>query len=374
MSDTTSQDARGYARVRYRLLVIDLIVSMLFLGGLQFSGLSHVIARSFSAHLKFEPLIILGYLAAFGLLHYIVTWPLHFYGSYIVEHRFGLSRMSLKQWWIRESKHLILGAVLTAILIEALYALLRLQPTLWPIWATVGWVGFSIILARIFPTLLLPIFYKIQPLQDEVLAKRLLELSTRVGLPALGAYRFGLGAETRKANAALAGLGKSRRILLSDTLLSEFTHDEIESVLAHELAHHHYQHITKMLVLTALGSWVAFTLTQVAGARWVESLGLVGLHDIAGFPMLALWLSMISFIGLPIQNGISRIFEWEADRFALTTAKLPEAFAAALSRLAKLNLADPNPPRWVVLWFHDHPPINERIHAAKTAASVSTNG
>jgi len=163
---------------------------------------------------------------------------------------------------------------------------------------------------------------------------------------------------------------KTRRVLLSDTLIDAFTPEEIEGVLAHELAHHRYRHITKMLLISAVGSWIAFAWTDALWPRWAAGLGLQGLSDIASFPALALWFSGLGLLALPVQNGLSRYFEWQADRFAVATTRLPRAFAEALRHLASLNLADPNPPRWVVWLFYDHPPIMERIAAAEQAATA----
>ena len=362
-----SNDARRYARIRRRLLLIDLATSWMLLALAQAGGFSHAIAGWVRHQASDELLIIAGYLAVFGALIYAIMLPLHFYSSFIVEHRFHLSRMTLNDWGIREAKLLAVSAVLGLILIESLYALLRAAPRTWPLWATVGWVGFSVVLARIFPTILLPIFYKTAPVEEHALVKRLLALCERVKLPALGVYRFNLGAETRKANAALAGLGGTRRVLLSDTLISDFTPEEIEGVLAHELAHHHYRHITKHLAVGAAGSWIAFTLTRAMAGRWVAAWHLRNLADIAGFPMLALWLSLLGLIGLPLQNGLSRYFEWQSDRFAVRMTGDTNAFANALRRLAALNLADPDPPQWAVWMFYDHPPITERIQAAERA-------
>ena len=364
----TDASARQYARIRYRLFFSDLVVSWLFLGLAQGSGASVAVARWWSQRFSHQEMIILGYLLAYGSLSYLVSLPLHFYGSFRLEHRFGLSRLTLAGWLVREAKRLAVGAVLGLVLVEGFYAIVRRAPGSWPLWATAGWVGFSVVLARVFPTVLLPLFYKTTPLPDGELVARLLALCQRVGLPALGVFRFDLGAETRKANAALAGLGSSRRVLVSDTLLHEFVPDEIEGVLAHELAHHRYRHITKMLCLAAAGSWLAFTLTDVVSRRWVTAWGLRGVSDIAGFPALMLWLSCLSLVGLPLQNGLSRRFEWQADRFAVRLTQRPQAFAGALRRLAALNLADPNPPRWVVWMLYDHPRITERIQVAERAS------
>jgi len=365
-----TSDAHRYARIRRRLLLLDLTLGLLFLLIFQGSGASQVLAQ-WAGWSRHASLTILSYLAIFGLVYYVVMLPLHLYSSFHLEHRFGLSHLTLRGWVIRETKQVALSAFFGALLVESFYALLRHAPHSWPFWATVGWIGFTIVLVRVFPTLILPIFYKTTPLEDDALSQRLAQLCQRVGLPVLGTFRFNLGAETRRANAALAGLGKTRRVLLSDTLLAEFPHDEIEGVLAHELAHHHYRHITKLLVVSAVGSWCGFLMTQIVAKRWVGWAHLTGLADIAGFPLLALWLSLLGFVSLPLQNGLSRYFEWQADHFAVATTKRGRAFADALRRLAQLNLADPNPPRWIVWMLYDHPPITERIQAAEQGGAGS---
>lgn len=358
------EEARRYANIKRRLLLVDLVLSFAFLCAFQVTGFSNRIAGWWQLRFSSQALVIAGYLAVFGVIHYLFNLPLHFYGSFALEHRFELSRMTFKDWCIRELKQMAVGGILGLLLIEGLYLLLRLSPQHWVLWATLGWVGVSVVLARIFPTVLLPIFYKTTPVEDKALVDRLLGLCKRVGLPALGVFRFDLGAETRKANAALAGLGRTRRVLLSDTLIKEFTPEEIEGVLGHELAHHRYHHITLQLILGTVGSWIAFMLTQYLAQSWVSFFHLSSLADIAGFPVFMAWLSLLGLIAMPLQNGISRIFEWQCDRFAVAKTK-PQAFADALKRLGGLNLADPNPPSWVVWLFYDHPPITERVRAAE---------
>src|SRR3990167_2882018 len=214
-------DARAYARIRYRLLLIGLEIGAVFLAGVQWSGASSALGRWWADVTPAAPLQLAGYLAVFGSAYYVVTLPLHVYGSFILEHRFGLSRLTRRGWLIRELKQVAVSALISVLALEGLYAMLRHLPSSWPLWAAVGWVAVNIILARIFPTVLLPIFYKTSPLQHHELVTRLLELCERAGLPALGVFRFNLGAETRKANAALAGLGRTRRVLLADTLLED---------------------------------------------------------------------------------------------------------------------------------------------------------
>jgi STE24 endopeptidase len=341
-----------------------------FLVVLHASGGSRAMAGWWSSRVRPEPLALLGYLTTAGLAMLLILLPLEVYGSWWLERRFGLSRLTFWRWCLRELKQLILAAALSAAMLEALYALLRHAPSQWPWMAAIGWGGLTVVLARIFPTMILPIFYRTVPLQDEGLARRLLDLCRRHGLSALGVFRLDLGVETRKANAALAGWGKTRRVLLSDTLLDQFTSEEVEGVLAHEVAHHRYRHLATLVAVGGLSAWLAFALTDAAGRRWAAPASLSGLSDPAGFPLLMLWFSALGLVGGLLQNGLSRTLEWQADRFAVRATGNPAAFAAALRRLAELNLADPHPPRWVVWWLYDHPPITERIQAAESAVAV----
>lgn len=362
-----SDDARRYADAKYRWMVIDMAAGAAWLIAWQASGASHAIARWSEARCPWAPAALAVTIGVMWCAYTATLMPLRWHRSFVLEHRFGLSRQTPRAWWLRQAKQLAVGAVIGLVAVEGLYAILRAAPQAWPLWATVGWVGLSVVLARVFPTLLLPLFYRTAPLQDAALAARLAALCARARVPVLGVFRFQLGAETRKANAALAGMGKTKRVLLADTLLEEFAPEEIEGVLAHEVAHHRYHHIAKGLALSAAGSWLAFSLTAWAAGRWLPSLSLTGIADPAGFPVLMLWFSWLGLLGLPAQNAISRHFEWECDRFAVRETP-PKAFASALRRLGSLNLADPNPPRWVAWMFYDHPPISERIRAAEQAA------
>ena len=366
------EPARQYARIRYRLMLMELAGSLAFIVAYQALGFSHRTASWAQQVSPSEPIRLAWYLAIFGAFVFAVFLPLRWYGGFALEHRFGLSRLNVKRWIIRDLKHAAVSATIGVLVMEAWYALLRRFPASWPVYATLGWIGFSVLLARVFPTLLLPIFYKTTPLADEVLRARLLALCERAHLKALGVFRFDLGAETRKANAALAGVGGTRRVLLSDTLLKEFSPEEIETVLAHELGHQHYRHILQFLILSSLGSWIAFLLIQRSAPWWLSPLGLTGLSDIAGVPVLLAALSVLNLFALPLTNGISRHFEWQSDRYAVTLSRAPQAFASALRKLGALNLADPAPPAWIEWLFFDHPAIGKRIAVAARSAARGT--
>jgi STE24 endopeptidase len=370
--DFPRQDARRYSEIKYRIAIIELLGNVFFLSIYQFSGFSILIAnwaRDFSSSffLQFS-----FYLVLFGVFSYVLFLPINFYSSFILEHRFGLAKITLKGWLVRELKGVVLSAFLSFLLMQALYMVLRFVRE-WVLVASFGWVLVSVFLARIFPTLIVPIFYKTTPIENAALFERLSLLCKKTRLNILGIFRVGLGKETRKANAALTGIGNSRRVLLSDTLLENFSDDEIEAVLAHELGHYHHMHIRKFLIISAIGSLVAFSIVDMALTKWVGMLGLLGIWDFAVFPLFMLSLLFIGLVGLPIQNAISCHFEWQADRYALNYSTKASAFALALEKLKDLNLADPNPPKWAQVLFFDHPPINQRIKAAEEFSKPATS-
>jgi STE24 endopeptidase len=232
-------------------------------------------------------------------------------------------------------------------------------------------VGAMVLLAKLAPILLLPIFYRFKPLERDSLRARLVALSQRAGVPVLGVYEWGLGEKTVRANAALVGTGRTRRILVSDTLLQQYSDDEIEVILAHELAHHIHRDILKALVLETALLLTAFYAAAMAVDAWWRPLGLTSPADVGGLPLLLLTGGAVSLAATPALNAISRFNERRADRYALTITRQPSAFVSAMRRLGAQNLAEEHPSRASLWLFHTHPPLGDRIEAATRFAGVS---
>lgn len=301
----------------------------------------------------------------------LLTLPLAHYRGVTLERRYELSSQSERDWALDQAKGLGLSLLLGIAGAELVYLTIRWQPIWWWVPATVGACVFTLLLARLAPVLLLPLFYEFRPLERPELRDRLLSLSERAGVPVLGVYEWALGAKTRRANAALTGSGRTRRILLSDTLLSDYSDDEIEVVLAHELAHHVHRDIPKALALEFLLIAAAlFTASHVLA--WAgPALGLGGPADPRGLPLLVLAVSAVGLIATPLLHAISRHNEYRADQFALRLTRRTDAFVSAMRRLGAQNLSEDNPSR-VSLWlFHSHPPIEARIAAAQALSSGS---
>ena len=314
-------------------------------------------------HAGITVIVYVGFLL---LLNEIGSLPLSLYSGFLLEHRYGLSKESAGQWFIDQLKSFALGFVLSSGAATIVYAAIRYSPHGWWLPAGLALAGVVTGLTNIAPVLLLPIFYRVKPLDRESLRVRLVDLADRAGATVLGAYEWGLGEKTRKANAALAGLGTTRRILVSDTMLAEYTDDEIEVVLAHELGHHVHGDLWKGILfesaLILTGLYVAARLLDALA----PAVGFGGSADVAGMPVLVLATGAVSFVMLPLAHAMSRAFERSADRFALALTRNPAAFVSAMRRLAAQNLAEEHPSRLVQMLFYSHPPVRERIAAAQS--------
>jgi STE24 endopeptidase len=311
-------------------------------------------------------LIVLLYVVMLVSLMAVASLPLAWYSDFLLEHRYGLSNQRPRSWLFDRAKSFGIELLFACGGAAIVYALIRFSPEHW--WLPAGAV-FSlviVVLANVAPVLLLPLFSPVKPLERESLRTRLLSLAERAGARVLGAYEWGLSNKTKKANAALTGLGGTRRILVSDTMLAEYSDEEIEVVLAHELGHHVHGDIWKGIIFESIlivsGCYLgANVLSGLAGA-----FSLRGVADVAGLPLLLLASGGVSLVMLPLAYALSRAFERKADEFALALTRNPMAFISAMRRLAAQNLAEEEPSAIVRWLFHSHPPVRERIAAAQS--------
>jgi STE24 endopeptidase len=295
--------------------------------------------------------------------------PLRLYQSFVLERRYGLSSTPLRIWLFDHLKALGISLVLALGAAEVVYFAIARWPRWWWAASACAFVAVMALLARVAPILLLPLFYRFKPLERASLRARLESLSTRAGLPVLGVYEWGLGEKTQRANAALVGTGRHRRILLSDTLLSQYTDDEIEVILAHELGHHAHRDIRRGLLIESLIMLTAFAAAAVALHTLWRPISLQGPADVAGLPLLLLAGGIVTLLTTPLVNALSRRNEHRADRFALELTERPDAFVSAMRRLAAQNLAEARPSTTALWLFHTHPPFEQRIQAARTFVS-----
>lgn len=364
--------AKEYARISRRLLLVDLLLGGAYLVIWVATGWNLAL-RGWVDSITSSPFLAVPiYTFVLGAPYFLIDLPLAYYGGFVLPHRYDQSTQTLAHWIGDQIKGLAISAVLGVLLLETVYWLLRAAPNLWWLYAAVVMLLFTVVLSTLAPILIAPLFYKFTPLEDEELSQRLLALAKRAGTTVRGVYRFDMSTRTRSANAAVMGLGATRRIVLGDTLLDEFTPDEIETVLAHELAHLVHRDMVWLITINSLLTLVSFWAAHLI-LRWgVGAFGLRSVADPAGLPILGLTLGIIGLIAMPLGNAFSRWRERLADRYALEMTRKPAAFADAMTRLANQNLGEADPERWVVILLHSHPPIAERIAMAQTFAASQT--
>jgi STE24 endopeptidase len=305
--------------------------------------------------------------AAVGLGEVVVAFPLRWLRGYWLPRRFGLLHQPLAAWLLDRAKAAALGAVLGLGGVLVVYALLRLTAWWWLIAAGIVFVV-GIALAALFPVVIVPLFYRVTRLADAALERRLLGLAERAGVDAVGVWVLDQSRKSRTANAAVVGLGRTRRIILFDTLATAFREDEVEAVLAHELGHHVHGDLRRGLVvqgvLMLLTFWAAAALLRAGVELW----GLAGMADPAGLPWLILVFMLVGVVQLPLTNGFSRWIERQADDFALTLTRDPGAFIDAMERLGALNLAERRPHWLKEFLLYSHPALDRRIARARGEA------
>ena len=338
------------------------------LGILLWTGGSVTLRDVASSASTSRPALVAIYVLMLAVIQEAFSLPLVFYRSFILDRRYDLGSQPLRAWLRDHAKAFVLLTALLLIAVEGVYVLIAWDPRWWWLPAGLLAAAAAMVIVSVAPVVLLPIFYKLTPLARDGLADRLLSLSQSAGVRVLGVYEWGLGEKTRRANAALVGSGATRRILLSDTLLAEYTDDEIEVILAHELAHHVHRDIARGLALETVVLLAAGCAAAAAlNALW-QPLQLTGPADVAGLPLLLLTAGAVMLATSPAANAFSRLNERRADQFALKLTNRREAFVSAMRRLATQNLLEEHPSRAVVWLFHTHPPIGERIDAARTSA------
>jgi STE24 endopeptidase len=364
-----SPESRRYNRIKRWLGVADFVIGFGLLVVLLATGwsawLRDLAERGASQNYS---LAVFLYVLMLMLISKLIGTPLEYY-AFRLEHRYNLSNQRLQSWLWDECKGFLIGLAVAAIVVELLYMLMRQTPQHWWIVAWAVFLGLMILLAQLAPVVLFPMFYKFEPLESEELKRRLIVLSERAGTRVRGVYKWHLSEKSKKANAALTGLGATRRIILADTLLDSYSDDEIEAVLAHELGHHVHRHILKSIfvqaAITLFGFWLANEVLRYA----VETRHMfAGMYDFADLPLLILVSTALSLLLMPALNAYSRFNERQADRYCFESVGSVAPFISSMNKLAEQNLSEKTPARWVEWLLHSHPAITRRVAAAEAWA------
>ncbi|MDP2928037.1 MAG: M48 family metallopeptidase [Candidatus Omnitrophota bacterium] len=357
--------AKSYSHQRYTLSIIDTIYSiallLIFLG----SGLSLFLEDFLKSFGLPNYLLIAVYLLVISFLYYLLNLPLNFYTSFGLEHKFNLSKQRPRAWWIDQLKSGILAYIISLILILSFYWILGKFNQWWLV-ISIFWIVFSVVLAKLAPVLIIPIFFKYKKLEDEALRQRIFNLAAKMQVKLMEVFQIDFSKKTLKANAAFTGMGKTKRVLLADTLKDKYTYDEVEVILAHEFAHYRLKHIIKLIAVNSLVTLGLFYLIFKTSIYTLGIFKLNSLIQLSSLPLVFLYFIFFGVLMQPFEAYLSRRFEKDADLLALKVTGAKDAFISLMEKLAEQNLADRSPHPLIKFFFFTHPPIDERIKIAKS--------
>ncbi len=372
MTDVTldperQKKAKQYARLGRKLFFVDLALGGAYVMTWLIFGWSLAVQNALASISTVDWFLVAGISFVFIAILCLIDLPLSYYSGFVLPHRFELSTQTIGGWISDQVKEILIGGLFGFIVIEVIYAVLRAAPQTWWLWTAAILLLFQVVLTNLAPILIMPLFNKVMPLGAEYadLSARLIRLAEQAKTKVRGVYKFDMSRRTKAANAALMGLGNTRRIVLGDTLLNEFNADEIETVLAHELGHHVNKDIPVGLAidtaLTLIGLYVASLIMN-----WgVAALGLTSPADPASLPLFILVMGLYGLITMPLGNAYSRWRERNADQYALRATHKPQAFISAMTRLANQNLGEVDPEPWEEFLLHSHPALGKRIALAQ---------
>ena len=359
-------NSKKYNNIKLALSIINGVLTFVLLLLFVWLGYSKELVELISNYTNNNYIILIAYIVILSIVFTIIFSPLNYYSEFYLEHKYNLSNQTLFAWLWENVKETLVGAVIGIPLLLVFYYVLVTYGNLWwlPFAALLFFV--SVVLAKVVPVLILPLFYKVTPIEDDDLKERILNLSKDVKMKIENIFQFNMSKNTKKANAAFTGLGKTKKILLGDTLINEFTNEEIETVIAHELGHYKHKHIIKNLIIGTLSSFVTLYLLALLYSYSLSWFGFESITDIAALPILVLWGMLLGIIQTPLTNILSRKFEYEADEYAVKVTNKPEIFINTLEKLNEQNLGDKEPHPFVEWFFYSHPSIKRRTEHIKT--------
>lgn len=370
LDQVRQEKAKRYAKARRYLALADLALAGILLLFLVFSGLSLRLTGLLT--LPVVPAATI-YFVILMVTYGVLSAPLSYYRSFVLPHRYGLSIQKFTSWLGDVIKAGLLSLGFGAGIVAVIYWFITSLPQVW--WL-LGWgivVSLSLILTNLAPIIIVPLFFKMKPLDDTDLKLRLEQLAQRAKAGVRGVYAIELSSKGTTANAALMGLGNTKRIVLSDTLLQQYSPPEIEIITAHELGHHLHNDTFRLFVIQSAIWLVGFYVTALALKASVTPLGFNGISDIAALPLLMLIFATFSLLVAPVTNTYSRHLEVAADEYALRLTDNPKSFINTMTKLTDQNLSEAQPSRWVELLIYDHPSYNKRVEHADYYSTHSLN-
>ena len=356
------EKAKTYENEKRKIGIVGSILSLAFILIFYFSGLSNYLAN---IHLPFIYTFLI-YITIFHILSTIIGLPLGYYSSYIHEHKWGFSNYTNKTWLFDQFKSFAISLILLPFLLGLFFWVLWKFPDTWWLVAATVTTLVSIVFVTLFPVVILPIFNKYDSIKDEKLTDQLSEILHKAGLKPSGFFRQDMSRQTKKENAFLAGMGKTRRVVIADNLLEHMTLSEIKSVIAHEVGHYRYAHLPKNILLGTIQQLIIFYLLNIIMKLFYPEFLTSNIHNLSLFPIFSLIMSVLSSMLFgPLNNLISRYFERQADKTSLELYPDKDSFQKAMAGLANRNLSNAYPEWWVKFLYYSHPPIGERLSFAE---------
>lgn len=364
-STTDKNNSKIYNSIKNRILIIDIILNFIVLSLFAFSPITTWIEDSLYFRFGNDWTRYIIFIFIIGAIFTIVGLIKDYYSNFIIEHDFELSNQNFLQWSIENLKSIFLNTVLVfPFAILFFYLIRKTGENWWIIFASIVFI-FSVLLAQLAPVLILPLFYKFTPLKNDEINEKISGLCSRFGINFSDIFSFNMSKNTKKANAGFTGLGKTKRIILSDTLINDFKPEEIEIIFAHELGHNKHKHIVKNLFMSFIIIFISFFICSKLFFLTSDSMSFDYTYSLRTVPVLFFYITLFSLFIMPITNSISRYFEKQADNFALTATNNPKAFISGMEKLSKINLSDKKPNPLIEFLFYSHPSIEKRIKAAK---------
>lgn len=370
-------DNKKYNKSKLTVGIIETLLSFILIFLFVKIGLNTWLEELIRIYSLNDYLVFLSFIFFMGVGSAVLLSPLSFYSGFYLEHKYNLSNQSFLKWVWESFKAVAVSSVIAApIMVVFYYSILHYGTNWWLPFAVVLFL-FSVILARVVPVFILPLFYKLIPIENESLKNRITHLANEAGIKVENIFKFDMSKNTKKANAAFTGIGKSKRILLGDTLLDNFSEDEIETVIAHELGHYKKKHIIKNIIYGTVSSFLTLFSVSILYAESIPWFDLKNIEQIAALPLLALWLMIIGLVQTPLGNILSRKYEYEADQYAIQATQKATIFITTLEKLNKQNLGDPEPHPFIEWYFYSHPSIAKRtnaiLRAEKTLVSIQSS-
>ncbi len=370
----SNEKAKSYENTHNCFFFIRLAISAIILAAYQLTGASEELANALRLTFNGNWIVVNAIYVAVSVFGYLaIMFPLTYYTEYLIEHHYGMSNLDFSEWLSDFIKSLIIDLILCTIFFSIIYAILRYAPENWWIGATAFYVLFVVALSAIFPTLIMPLFNNFTPLENKELTEKVTAMMKSAGITVVGIYKWGLEEKTNAGNAAFTGLGKSRRIILGDTLLKDYSEEQILSILAHEVGHYKNRDTARLLVVGTILAGVGFFIAKIVLDLLVLKLGFESISDIATLPLFIFALLIFSITTMPISNGYSRKREYAADKYAVEEMGNSEGLTSALEKLADQNLSDKNPNRLTEILLHSHPSLKRRIAAAQNFEKSNKN-